>query len=81
MKKIDLTQLTIEELQLEVKKRKSGYNLFKFVIGIMIGTAIFTTYQQGFSFSTLLPIFFIPLAFTTKSNYDEAQKEIESRKL
>jgi riboflavin transporter FmnP len=79
MKKLDLTQLSNEELQIEAKKRKSGYNLFKFVIGIMIGSAIFSTIMKGFSFFTLLPVFFIPLAFTTKTSYDEVNKEIESR--
>lgn len=81
MKKIDLTQLTNEELLSEAKKRKSGYNLFKFVIGLMLGSAIFSTVMKGFSFFTLLPVFFIPLAFSTKSSHDETQKEIESRNL
>jgi riboflavin transporter FmnP len=80
MKKLDLTQLSIDELLIEQKKRKSAFTLFKFVIGIMIGSAIFSTVMKGFSFFTLLPVFFIPLAFTTKTNYDEVNKEIESRK-
>jgi hypothetical protein len=46
----------------------------------MIGSAIFSTVMKGFSFFTLLPVFFIPLAFTTKTSYDEVNKEIESRK-
>ncbi len=81
MKKIDLKKLTNEELQIELKKRKSSYNLLKFVIGLMIGTAIFTTVKKGFDFFTVFPVFFIPLAITSKSSYDEVKKEIESRKL
>ncbi len=81
MSKIDLTQFADEELKIEHKKRKQGYDLFKVVIVIMIGSAIFSTYMQGFSFFTMLPVFFLPLAFTTKASYDEAQKEILSRKL
>ena len=80
MKKIDLTKLTTEELQIELKKRKEGYNLFKVVIALMIGTAIFTTIKKGFGFFTLFPVFFMPLAITSKSSYDEAKKEMKSRK-
>jgi hypothetical protein len=46
----------------------------------MIGSATFSTVMKGFSFFTLLPVFFIPLAFKTKKDFDEVNKEIESRK-
>ena len=46
----------------------------------MIGTAIFTTIKKGFGFFTLFSVFFMPLAITSKSSYDEAKKDIESRK-
>ena len=81
MKKKDLTKLTNEELIVEAQKRKSGYTLFKFVISIMVGSAIFTTIMKGFSFFTALPIFFLPLAFKTKTDHEETQIEIKSRKL
>lgn len=81
MKKIDLTQLTDEELIIEAQKRKSGYTLFKFVISIMVGSAIFTTIMKGFSFFTALPIFFLPLAFKTKSDHEETRKEMKYRNL
>lgn len=81
MKKKDLTKLTNEELIVEAQKRKSGYTLFKFVISIMVGLAIFTTVIKGFSFSTVLPIFFLPLAFKTKTDHEKTQNEIKSRKL
>lgn len=81
MKKKDLTKLTNEELIVEAQKRKSGYTLFKFVISIMVGSAIFTTIMKGFSFFIALPIFFLPLAFKTKTDHEETQIEIKSRKL
>ena len=81
MKKIDLTQLTDEQLLIEVKKRKQGYDLFKVIIALMIGTAIFTTIKKGFGFFTLFPVFFVPIALSVKGQYDEAQKELHSRNL
>lgn len=81
MNKKDLSLLSNDELQIEAKKRKSAYTLFKFFIGLIIGTAIFTTYNKGFSFFTFFPLFFLPLAFSTRSSYNECNEEIESRKL
>lgn len=81
MTKLDLTKLTNEALQIELKKKKSSSKLLTVVIGLMIGTAIFTTFKKGFDFFTVFPLFFIPLAITSKSSYDEVKKEIESRNL
>jgi riboflavin transporter FmnP len=81
MTKLDLTKLTNEELQIEAKKRKDGYTLFKFVIGLMIGTAIFTTFKKGFGFFTLFPVFFMPLAINANKSYQETQKELKSRNI
>ncbi len=81
MTKIDLTKLTNEELQIEAKKRKSAYNLLKVVIGIMIGTAIFTTFKKGFGFFTLFPVFFLPLAINANKSYKETLQELNSRNL
>ncbi len=81
MTKIDLTKLTNEALQIELKKRKSSSKLLLVVIGLMIETAIFTTIKKGFGFFTIFPLFFIPLGFTSKSSCDEIKKEIASRNL
>jgi hypothetical protein len=81
MTKLDLTKLTSEELQIEAKKRKSASNLLKVVIGIMIGTAVFTTFKKGFGFFTLFPVFFMPLAINANKSYQETQKELKSRNL
>jgi F0F1-type ATP synthase assembly protein I len=75
-----LTELTEEELMKEEKKRKEALKIFRFVSGLMIGAAIFSTVVKGFSTSTLLPVFFIPLFFSTQKNYKEVQAEIEYRK-
>lgn len=79
MKKQDLTQLSIEELLTEQKKRKSSYTIFRIVIGIMLGVAIYSTIVKGLSFSSVLPVFFLPLAFSIKKQFDEVKKEIQSR--
>ena len=50
------------------------------IIGIMIGVTIYSTVKNGYSFFTIFPVFFIPIAIISKKAYEEVKKEIESRK-
>ncbi len=81
MSKLDLTKLSNDELLIEAKKRKSAYTLLKVFLGLMIGTAIFTTFKKGFGFFTLFPVFFIPLAINTSKSHQETLQELKTRKL
>lgn len=74
-----LTELTEEELMKEEKKRKDAMKGFRFVIGLLIGAALFSTVVKGFSTSTLLPIFFLPIFLSIEKNYKDVQAEIKFR--
>ena len=79
MEKLDLTQLTTEELLIEQKKRKKNYQTLAFIVGMLIGTAVYSTIKKGFGFFTIFPLFFALLVFNSKSSYDEIKKEIQLR--
>jgi hypothetical protein len=74
-----LTELTEEELMKEEKKRKDAMKGFRFIIGLMVCAAIFSTAVKGFSVSTLLPLFFAPIFFSKEKDYKDVQAEIKSR--
>jgi hypothetical protein len=80
MKPEQLSQLSDQELNETALKLKKAYDVFKVLIGLMIAIAIFTTFRKGFSFFTLFPLFFIPLLIANWMNYNNAAKEIETRK-
>ncbi|WP_310379220.1 FUSC family protein [Flavobacterium sp.] len=81
MKKLDLTQLTNEELLEEAKKRKSAFNALKFIIGLLVGVSIYITIKNGFGVFTVLPIVFVSVIVAMKISNDETQKEIKSRNI
>lgn len=80
MSKIDLTQLTIDELQIELKKRKQGYQISAFIVGMMIGCAVWSAVKNGFSMFLFVPLLFAYWFRNAKTDYDEVKQEIESRK-
>jgi hypothetical protein len=80
MKKLDLTQLTMEELVVEQKKRKTSYTIGAFIVGMMIGCAVWSAVKNGFSFFIFVPFIFAYWFRNTKVDYDEIKKEIQSRK-
>jgi hypothetical protein len=81
MFKISLSQITNEEIFLELKKRKTAYQTGGFIVGMMIGVAVWSVVKNGFGI-----LFFAPLLFgywfrNAKPDYDEVKKEIASRKI
>jgi hypothetical protein len=80
MKPEELTKLTEEELMKEEKKQKDQLKGLRFAIGLLIGVAVAVTVIKGFTVSTILPLFFIPILFLIQKNYKDVQSEIESRK-
>jgi hypothetical protein len=81
MKSVNLSELTDQELMEEAKKRKNSQKTFRFLIGLMVGAAIFSTITKGFSTSTCLPVFFVPIFLSIEKNYKDVQAEIQSRNL
>ncbi len=81
MSKPDLTQLTIDELQIEAKKRKQGYQIGAFIVGMMIGVAVWSAAKNGFGILLFTPLLFVYWFRNAKPDYDEIKKEIKSRNL
>ncbi|AZA83371.1 hypothetical protein C1637_21415 [Chryseobacterium lactis] len=80
MKNTKLSDLSIDELHKEEKKRSGIHITFCILIGFMVGVSIYAIVKHGFTFASLLPLFFIPMyTFAWKSKKD-VSKEIMSRK-
>ena len=79
MKNLDLTQLTTEELQIELKKRKQGYQIAAFIVGMMMGCAVWSLVQKGLNFFIFVPFVFAYWFRSAKPEYEQVKKEIEFR--
>ncbi len=79
MNKLDLTKLSNEELLIEQKKRKQGYIISAFIVGMMFGCAFWSFAKKGFSFFIFIPFVFAYWFRNSKNEYEEVKKEIESR--
>lgn len=79
MSKIDLGKLTNEELQIEAKKRKQGYQTAAFIVGMMIGVAAWSAVKNGFGILLFTPLLFGYWFRNAKLDYDEVKEEIKRR--
>jgi hypothetical protein len=79
MAKLDLTQLTNEELQVELKKRKNNYQGGAFLVGMMIGVAMWSVVKNGKYFLIVMPLIFGYWFRNSKTEFDEIKKEIQIR--
>ncbi len=79
MTKLDLTKLTNEELPIELKKRKQSYTIAAFIVGMMIGCAVWSLVKNGISFFIFIPFIFAYWFKNAKPDYEEVKKEIQSR--
>lgn len=79
MKKLDVTKLTIEELQVELKKRKTSYQTGAFLVGMMIGVAVWSVVQNSKYFLIIMPLLFGYWFRNSKTEFDEIKNEIASR--
>lgn len=79
MTKLDLTKLTNEELRVELKKRKNNYQAGAFLVGMMIGVAVWGVVKNGKYFLIIIPFVFGYWFKNSKTEYNEIKKEIQSR--
>ncbi|TZF93607.1 hypothetical protein FW781_18100 [Chryseobacterium panacisoli] len=76
-----LSELSIEELTKEEKKRSAAHITFCIIMGILIAACIYVTIKKGFNGITPLPLAFFPLYLIIRNSWQNARKEIRSRKL
>ena len=81
MKQEELAQLNDEELRQEQKKMKSSKTLNAFLIGFLIGVAVWSALKNGLSFWTLFPLLIAYFAFNNRKKINVLEKELESRNL
>nr|WP_315027782.1 hypothetical protein [uncultured Chryseobacterium sp.] len=80
MKSTKLSDLSIDELTKEEKKRSSIHICYCILIGFMVGTSVYATIKHGFTFVSILPLFFTPMNWFMWKNKNDVSKEIQSRK-
>ena len=75
-----LSTYTKEELLKKAKNQKMFIIVQAFVILLMIIFGVFSTIENGLSFHTFLPLFFIPMLFVMVYELKKIKKELTSRK-
>ena len=74
-----LSELTMEELLQEAKKRKQSYYMNCGIVGFMAGIACYSTVRNGFGFFTFLPLIAAPMAARSSKEFKAVKQEIASR--
>lgn len=77
----ELSKLTNQELQEEVKKIKPSPIMDAFFIGFLIGIIIFSVVVNSWGLFTLIPLYLIYVFLKKSKKYKALQQEIEKRNL
>lgn len=75
-----LSTYTKEELLKKLKTQKTMFAVKSVVIILMIVFAVFSTIENGLSFHTFLPLFFIPMSIYMFTEMKKIEKELTQRK-
>ena len=70
---------TKEELLKKLKAQKTMFTIKSIIIILMIVFATFSTIENGFSFHTFLPLFFIPMSVYMFNEMKNIKKELSLR--
>lgn len=81
MDKIELSELTNQELLFEAKKMKSSAIQHALIIGFLIGIIIFSVLKSTWGFFTLIPLFFIYRLIKTPDNRQALKEILKERNL
>ncbi|UKB77737.1 hypothetical protein [Chryseobacterium sp. MEBOG07] len=76
-----LSELSIEELTKEEKKRSAAHISFCIILGLLLAACIYVTIKKGFNGISPLPLAFFPLYLIIRKSWQDARKELQSRKL
>lgn len=75
-----LSTYTKEELEKKLKKQNTLLIIQGVVLLLMLIFAVFTTVENGLSFQTFLPLFFIPMDLVMYFEVKKIKKELALRK-
>ncbi|WP_158840526.1 hypothetical protein [Polaribacter sp. L3A8] len=76
----EFSTYTKEELLTKLKKQKNYFIIKMIVILLMVVFAVFSTVNNGLSFHTFLPLFFIPMSLFMHFDIKNIKKELALRK-
>jgi hypothetical protein len=79
MEQNEFSNLTDEQLLQYQKRVKQSNILTAFIIGLLIGVAIYSAVKNGFGFFTFFPLFFVYLLARNGKKQVKINKEINSR--
>ncbi|MFY0602519.1 MAG: hypothetical protein JXQ93_01110 [Flavobacteriaceae bacterium] len=80
MSKKQLSEYTDTELQQKLKQSKMFVGVYIGLLIIMISVSIISLIENIFNFTTLMPLFFIPIFLVILLQKVKIQKELESRR-
>ena len=75
----DLTKMSIEELNIKLKRTKTSAGLLAGVIAVQFIAGISLTIMQGFNVFTIIPIAFLPILLISFTSIKKIKAEIERR--
>jgi tellurite resistance protein TehA-like permease len=79
MKQKSMSEMTTEELQKNEKTIRVALIVIGICIVIMIISSIYLYSKKGFSVSTIMPAFFLPILGVNIMNWKKIKAEIASR--
>ncbi len=77
---MSFTTYTKQELSKKLKTQKTMFAIKCVILVLMIFFAIFSTIENGISFHTFLPLFFIPMSMYMFIEIKKMREELASRK-
>lgn len=80
MTPVNPSELTDQELMEEAKKRKSSVILFRVMMCLVMGIAIWSATHKGSFLIACLPFLVVSSFLKSENTYKAVQAEIESRK-
>ena len=81
MKEKEFTELSDEELLQEQKKMKSTKMINGFLIGLLIGVAIYSLVKNGLGFFTFFPLLFVYIIYSNNKKSKALDAELKARNL
>ncbi len=75
-----ISEMTTEELNKNLKLMRVAIAVISASIGVMIVSSVVSYSKKGFSVFTVLPLMFVPILTMNIANMKKIKAELESRK-